>query len=194
MLKPAWRKNDRRAHILIISFSLLAFSLIVLLGRVKLDVDPGFDIHIFASLNAVINSVVAILLVVGLIAIRRRQYRLHKKLMVSAMLLSVLFLVSYVCHHLLAGDTRFGDVDHNGIVTEEEKSAVGTARIIYYVLLGTHIPLAGIILPFILYTAYRSLIGEYDRHRKLARITWPVWFYVAISGVLVFLMISPYYE
>ena len=194
MLKPAWRKNDRRAHILIISFSLLAFSLIVLLGRVKLDVDPGFDIHIFASLNAVINSVVAILLVVGLIAIRRRQYRLHKKLMVSAMLLSVLFLVSYVCHHLLAGDTRFGDVDHNGIVTEEEKSAVGTARIIYYVLLGTHIPLAGIILPFILYTAYRSLIGEYDRHRKLARITWPVWFYVAISGVLVFLMISQYYE
>ena len=193
MLKPTWRKNDRKAHILIISFSLLAFALIVLLGRVKLDVDPGFDIHIFASLNAVINSVVAVLLIVGLVAIRRRQYRLHKKLMVSAMLLSILFLVSYVCHHLLAGDTRFGDVDHNGIVTDEEKAAVGTSRIIYYILLGTHIPLAGIILPFILYTAYRSLIGEYDRHRKLARITWPVWLYVAISGVAVFLMISPYY-
>ena len=193
MLKPAWRKTDRKAHILIISFSLLAFALIVLLGRVKLDVDPGFDIHIFASLNAVINSVVAILLIVGLIAIRRRQYRLHKKLMVSAMLLSILFLVSYVCHHLLAGDTRFGDVDHNGIVTDEEKAAVGASRMIYYILLGTHIPLAGIILPFILYTAYRSLIGEYDRHRKLARITWPVWLYVAISGVAVFLMISPYY-
>ena len=64
---------------------------------------------------------------------------------------------------------------------------------IYYILLGTHIPLAGIILPFILFTAYRALIGEFGRHKKLVRITWPVWFYVAVTGVVVYLMISPYY-
>ena len=66
-------------------------------------------------------------------------------------------------------------------------------RIVYYVLLLTHIPLAGIILPFILFTAFRALTGDYDKHKKLARVTWPVWFYVAVSGVLVYLLIEPYY-
>ena len=94
---------------------------------------------------------------------------------------------------MLAGDTRFGDINHDGIVTEAEKSGAGSLRIIYYIILGTHIPLAGLILPFILFTAYRALIGEYPEHKKLARITWPVWFYVAITGVAVYLMISPYY-
>jgi putative membrane protein len=113
--------------------------------------------------------------------------------MISAMILSVLFLVRYICHHLFAGESRFGDVNHDGIVTELEKAAVGTTRIIYYILLGTHIPLAAIILPFILFTAYRGLTGEFIKHKKLARITWPIWFYVAVTGVIVYLMISPYY-
>jgi putative membrane protein len=69
----------------------------------------------------------------------------------------------------------------------------GNVRMIYYIILLTHIPLAGIILPFILFTAYRSLIGEYERHKKLARFTWPIWFYVAVTGVIVYLMIEPYY-
>ena len=193
MLQPAWKKNDRKAHVLILGFSFIAFALIVVLGRVKLDVDTGFDIHVFATINAVINSTVAILLVAALVAIKRKHYLLHKRLMMAAMILSILFLLSYVAHHLLAGDTRFGDADHDGIVTDIEKEAAGSKRIIYYILLGTHIPLAGIILPFILYTAYRSMIGEYVRHRKLGRITWLIWLYVAISGVVVYLMISPYY-
>lgn len=193
MLQPTWKKDDRKAHIIILGFSLVAFALIVILGRVKLDYDPGFDIHIFAAINAIINSTVTILLVSALIAVKRKNYLLHKKLMMTAMILSILFLVSYICHHLLAGDTRFGDLNGDGLVTDAEKEQAGTIRIIYYVLLGTHIPLAGIILPFILYTVYRSMIGEYERHRKLARITWPIWLYVAISGVAVYLLISPYY-
>ena len=75
-----------------------------------------------------------------------------------------------------------------------EKAAVGSSRIIYYIILGTHIPLAGIILPFILFSAYRAMTGEFDKHKKLVRITWPVWFYVAITGVVVYWMISPYYN
>jgi putative membrane protein len=193
MLQPTWKKDDRKAHIIILGFSLVAFALIVILGRVKLDYDPGFDIHIFAAINAIINSTVTILLVSALIAVKRKNYLLHKKLMMTAMILSILFLVSYICHHLLAGDTRFGDLNGDGLVTDAEKEQAGTIRIIYYILLGTHIPLAGIILPFILYTVYRSMIGEYERHRKLARITWPIWLYVAISGVAVYLLISPYY-
>jgi putative membrane protein len=102
--------------------------------------------------------------------------------------------VSYICHHLLAGDTKFGDINHDGILSDEEKSTAGSLRMLYYFILLTHIPLAAIILPFILFTAYRALIGEYEQHKKLTRITWPVWFYVAVTGVVVYLMISPYYN
>lgn len=193
MLLPVWKKNDRRAYWLIISFSVVVFTAVVLLSKVKLDVDPGFDVHYFALVNAMINSWVAIILIFALVAVKRKQYSLHKRLMLVAMVLSVLFLVSYICHHLLAGDTRFGDLDHNGLVSEEEKHAAGSRRILYYIILGTHIPLAGLILPFILFSAYRGLIGEYAEHKKLARITWPVWLYVAISGVVVYYMIRPYY-
>ena len=193
MLQAAWKKNDKKANRLIIGFSLVVFTAVVLLGRIKLDLDPGFDVHIFAAANAVIKSVVALCLVAALIAVKSKRYVLHRNIMMTAMLLSVLFLVSYICHHLLAGETRFGDSNHDGLVDAAEKAATGNSRIIYYIILGTHIPLAGIILPFILFSAYRALIGEFPRHKKLARITWPVWFYVALTGVLVYLMISPYY-
>lgn len=193
MLEPLIKKNDRKARTSIILVSVIVFAAIVILGRVKLDIETGFDVHIFAKANAVINSIVACLLVIGLIAVKGKNYKLHRNIMITAIMLSVLFLISYIGHHLLAGETRFGDTNHDGVVTELEKSVTGNSRIMYYILLGTHIPLAGIILPFILFTAYRGLTGEYTRHRKLARITWPVWFYVAVSGVLVYWMISPFY-
>jgi putative membrane protein len=194
MLQAAWKKNDKKARLLIFTFSAIVFTAVVVLSRVKLNVDLGFDVHLFAQTNAIINSCVAILLIIALVAVKNKNYTLHKNLMMTAMLLSVLFLVSYICHHLFAGETRFGDVNHDGIVTDVEKAAVGSSRIIYYIILGTHIPLAGIILPFILFSAYRALTGEFDKHKKLVRITWPVWFYVAVTGVVVYWMISPYYN
>ncbi len=193
MLQATWTPNDKKARVLIIAFSFIVFTAIVLLSRFKLNVNLGFDVHYFAALNAMLNSGVAILLILALIAVKWGKYLLHRNLMLFAMFLSILFLVSYICHHLFAGETRFGDIDHNGLISEEEKSAAGSARIIYYILLGTHIPLAGIILPFILFTAYRGLTADFAKHKKLARITWPIWFYVAVSGVVVYLMISPYY-
>lgn len=194
MLRTVWKKNDKKARTLIFLFSAIVFAAVVLLGRVKLNVQTGFDVHVFALINAIINSCVAVLLLAGLFAIKAKKQVLHKNIMMTAMLLSVLFLLSYICHHLLAGETRFGDADHNGVVTELEKAAVGNSRMIYYIILGTHIPLAGIILPFILFSAYRALTGEFDKHKKLVRITWPVWFYVAVTGVVVYRMISPYYH
>lgn len=186
-------KNDRKARILIFSFSVIVFILISALGKYKLNVDLGFDEHIFAKANAVINSVVAVLLLAGLFCARTKRYTTHKKIMLTAMALSVLFLLSYVLHHLFAGEARFGDTNHDGIVSEAEKVAAGSVRYFYYVLLSTHILLAGIVLPFILFTAYRALINENAAHRKLAKVTWPIWFYVAVTGPLVYLMISPYY-
>lgn len=193
MLPPVWKKNDRKASVLIITFSLIVFAAVTALTRVKLDVNLGFDEHWFARINAMINSVVSVLLIVAMIAVKSRKYQAHKKIMLIAMILSILFLVSYICHHLFAGETRFGDLNHDGLVDELEKAQAGFLRYVYFFILITHIPLAGIILPFILFTAYRSLIGEYERHKKLGRITWPVWLYVAITGVIVYFMISPYY-
>lgn len=186
-------KNDRKARILIFSFSFVVFLLISALGKYKLNVNLGFDEHIFAKANAVINSVVSVLLLAGLFSARTKQFTRHRNIMLTAMALSVLFLLSYVLHHLFAGEARFGDANHDDIVSAAEKTAAGSIRYFYYILLGTHILLAGIVLPFILFTAYRALINENAAHRKLAKITWPIWFYVALTGPVVYLMISPYY-
>ena len=193
MLPPVLAKNDKKATWLILVFSVIVFVAVSVLTRVKLEVDLGFDVHFFAKLNAIINSMVSLLLLAGLMVVRQGKYQLHKRIMITALVLSVIFLVSYICHHLLAGETKFGDINHDGIVSDGEKALAGSKRIFYFIILSTHIPLAGIILPFVLYTAYRALIGEWPKHIKLARITWPIWLYVSVTGVLVYLLISPYY-
>jgi len=179
MLRAAWKKNDKKAKTLILIFSAIVFIAITALSQVKLEVDLGFDLHLFAKANAIINSCVAVLLVAALVAVKAKNYRLHRNIMFVAMFLSILFLVSYICHHLFTGSTKFG--------------GEGIEKTIYFIILFTHIPLAGIILPFILFSAYRGLTGEFDKHKKLVRITWPIWFYVAVTGVVVYWMISPYY-
>ena len=178
MLAP-WKRNDRKARLLIYSFSIIVFLAVIALSRIQLKTDLGFDVHIFAKLNAIINSIVALLLVAGLVAVKTRKFILHKRIMLFAVCLSVLFLISYIFHHLLAGETKFGGTE---------------LKTLYYIVLGTHIPLAGIILPFILFTVYRAMTGDFEKHKKLVRITWPVWFYVAVTGVIVYFLISPYYS
>src|SRR4051812_5268318 len=129
MLAATWRKNDKKATILIILFSVIVFAAVSVLGRVTLNVDIGFNPHIFAKTNAIINSVVAILLLCGLVAVKTKHFLLHKRIMLAAMFLSILFLVSYICHHLFAGEARYGDVDHDGILSDLEKTNAGKARI-----------------------------------------------------------------
>ena len=194
MLTPAIQKNDKRANWLIIIFSVVVFGVVSALGGLPhLKVDLGFDVHLFAAFNAVVNSLVSILLIAALWLVKQRKYTLHRNVMYTAMVLSILFLVSYIAHHLLAGETRFGDADHDGLVSAAELAKVGGVRTFYFILLSTHILLAAIILPFILYTAYRAMTGEFAKHKKLAKYTWPLWLYVSITGVVVYLMISPYY-
>jgi putative membrane protein len=193
MLQPAIQKNDRKANILIAVFSIVVFAVIVLLGKLKFNITTSFDVHVFALFNACINSVVAILLIAALWQVKQKNYATHRNLMYVAMVLSILFLISYIAHHLLAGDSKFGDVNHDAIVDEAEKAAAGSLRYIYFVILITHILLASLILPFILFTAYRGLTGEWEKHRKLAKYTWPLWLYVAVTGPIVYLMIKPYY-
>jgi putative membrane protein len=179
MLAPIIKKNDKQARLLILVASFVVFAAIAVLSKFKLIVHWGFDVHIFALFNAIINSAVSVLLIAALIAVKNKSYVLHKNLMITAIILSILFLISYIAHHLLAGETTF--------------KGAGNIRYFYYIILATHIFLATIILPFILFTAYRALTGEFAKHKKLARYTWPLWLYVSVTGVLVYLLISPYY-
>lgn len=195
MLQPVLEKNDRKASILIITVSVIVFAAVTVLGKYNLDgkVDLPFDKHIFALINAVINATVSLLLLAGLIAVKNKNWELHKKIMLAAMLLSILFLLSYVCHHLFAGETVYGETDGLPGLSDGERAAAGSMRTTYLIILITHIPLAGLVLPFILFAAYRALIGEYTKHKRLVRFVWPIWFYVAITGVLIYWMIRPYY-
>ncbi len=194
MLQASLKKNDRNAHILIWIFSAIVFALILYTERIKLDVELPFNPHVFATLSATVNSAVAILLVVALYYVKQKKYELHKKLMMATMVLSIFFLVFYIAHHLFSGPTLYGDLNLDGIVSPDEITTAGVSRTIYRILIATHIVLAGIIMPFVLYTAYRALIGEYSVHKKIARWTFPIWLYVAVTGVIVYLMISPYYS
>jgi len=180
MLSAIIKKNDKQAKLLIGVFSFVVFAAVVLLSNFKLTVNLGFNVHLFAAFNAIVNTIIAILLIAALVAVKTKHYLSHKKLMITALILSVLFLVSYIAHHLLAGETKF--------------EGTGSIKVIYLFILFTHIFLAAIILPFILFTAYRALTAEFLLHKKLARYTWPLWLYVAVTGPVVYLFISPYYQ
>lgn len=182
MLKPLIKSNDRLAYILIALLSIIVFAVVAALGFFKnfVGTDIGFSPHYFATANACINSIVTILLLVALYFVKTKNYTAHRNVMFAAMILSALFLVSYILHHLLTYDTHYG--------------GEGALKYIYYFILMTHIPLAAIILPFILLTTYRALTGNYAQHARVARITFPIWLYVSITGVLVYIFISPYYS
>lgn len=196
MLKPMIEKNDRKAKILIFTSSFIVFALVTVLGKYNLagKVDLSFDEHIFAMINALINSTVGLLLIAGLLTVKNKNFEIHKRIMITAMILSVFFLLSYVAHHLFAGETAYGETDGIKGLSDAERAAAGTMRSFYLLLLLTHIPLAGLVMPFILFAAYRALTGEYDKHKRLVRFVWPIWFYVAISGVIIYSMIEPYYS
>ncbi len=182
MLTPVLKKNDKQANLLIWIVSLVVFAAVCFLTNVKVltGLNLGFNVHILALCNAIINGTVSVLLIWALFAVKNKNYALHKSLMFVAIFLSVLFLVTYIGHHLLANETKFGG-PHDAFY------------FFYLFILITHIILATIILPFILFTAYRALTGEYRQHKKLAKFTWPLWLYVSITGVLVYVLISPYY-
>ena len=194
MMPSGLMMNDKQAKLLIGIFSAIVFIAVTFLSKFTLNVALPFDKHVFALCNALLNTGVCILLIAALVAVKNKNFLLHKNLMLLAMLLSVLFLVTYIAHHLFAGEARFGDANFDGVVSPEEAALVGNSRPFYLILLTTHIILAATSLPFILFTAYRGLTGEYEDHKRKAKRMWPIWFYVAATGPLVYWMIKPYYN
>lgn len=157
------------------------------------DMEAGFNVQILPLLHAVLNSATAVLLLGSLFFIKRGQIKAHKVTNLIAVALSLLFLVSYVTYHFFTESTKYGDINHDHIVDAVEKAAVSGSAGIYYFILLTHIPLAAAIVPLVLFTLLRGFQSDIQRHKKIARYTWPIWFYVAVTGVIVYVMISPYY-
>lgn len=150
-------------------------------------------IYTLPKLNAFLNSSVFVLLLAGFYFIKNGNIRFHRACMLAAFIFSSVFLVSYVIYHYSAPETRYGDINHDGILQDAEKAAAGSIRYIYYILLASHIILATIIVPLALVTLFRIFNLQTEKHKKIARITLPIWLYVSITGVIVYLMISPFY-
>lgn len=165
---------------LIIIISAVVPALVAALYFISIPaINPGFDIRIFPKINAVLNSCATLFLLAGFYFIKRKKINAHRFSMVGAIILSAIFLLSYVTYHSMAESTAFG--------------GEGAVRYIYYFILITHIILAALILPLILITFARALMGDFMKHRKIARWTLPLWLYVTVTGVIVYFMISPYY-
>lgn len=144
-------------------------------------------------LNGAINSLTTVILILGFIFIKIGNREYHKTAMISALTLGIIFLVSYITYHWHVPSTIFGDINNDGILDDSEAIIVQMSRNVYIPLLLGHILLAVISVPLILTTFYFALSGKFEKHKKIVRFTLPVWLIVSISGVIVYLMISPYY-
>lgn len=195
MNNPETPSVETKFNKFIIAVSILIPVVVAILFNVKLK-DFGFDVEPLSFLPPIyagINALTALVLVVAVIAIKNGKQKRHEKLMTFAICLSVLFLVMYVAYHMTADSTKFGDVNHDGLLSAEELAEVGSLRGVYFFILLSHILLSIAIIPLVLVTYVRALAERFDRHRKIAKITFPLWLYVAVTGVVVYLMISPYY-
>jgi len=153
----------------------------------------SFDVTAFPGINATLNSLTALCLISALVAIKNKNIVVHRAFMSTAFVLSSCFLVLYVLYHFQGAATKYGDLNHDGLLSELEIAAAGTMRMVYFVILISHIVLAAICLPFILFSFYYSLSGQIDKHRKLVKYSFPIWLFVAVSGVVVYFLISPFY-
>ena len=172
---------EKKYSKLIVAVSIIIPVVVAILFGVKLK-DFGINVEPLSFLPpiyATTNGITAIVLVWAVIAIKNGKRKLHERLMTFAIALSVAFLVMYVAYHMTADSTKFG--------------GEGVIRYAYFIILITHILLSIAIIPLVLITYVRALAQRFDRHKKIAKITFPLWLYVAVTGVVVYLMISPYY-
>lgn len=168
--------DDKKYNKLIVVLSIAIPVVVAILFGVKIDAElPVFLPPIYACVNAA----TALVLVFAFIAIQNKKVKLHETLMKFAIGLSLLFLVMYVAYHMTSDSTKYG--------------GEGFIRVVYYFILITHILLSVVVIPFVLITYVRAITNNIEKHRKIAKITFPLWLYVAVSGVVVFIMISPYY-
>lgn len=183
------KKLNRIAWVLTVA----VLGLVGMMRRVKIPMPEGVDLGFLPPFHATLNALTAVVLLVALYFIKQKKIQQHRNAIYVAIALSVLFLLSYVAYHFTTPETLFGDANHDGVLSELEKTAIGGTRTFYLVLLLSHIALAAGIFPFILFTFIRAYTNQIDRHRKMARWVFPLWLYVAITGPVCYFMLIPYY-
>ena len=190
------KQNDKTVFKIVLGVSILVCLIIVVLNQKLIPVPDSFPRFIYKLplVNAILNGSCSVLLIISLWAIKKRNIQLHKKLNLTAFILSALFIITYVTAHYFIPDTIFGDVDHNHYLDDAERAAVSGTRTPYLVLLLSHIFLAVVILPLVLLSFYYGLKDDRVKHKKVTRFSYPIWLYVTITGVIVYVMISPYYN
>ncbi len=173
--------------------TIAVLGLVGMMRRIKIPVPESLDLGFLPPFHATLNALTAVVLLVALYFIKQKKVQQHRNAIYVAIVLSVLFLLSYVAYHFTTPETLFGDSNHDGVVNEAEKAAVSGIRPFYLVLLLSHIALAAGIFPFILFTFIRAYTNQIERHRKMARWVFPLWLYVAITGPICYFMLIPYY-
>ncbi|BDB51882.1 DUF420 domain-containing protein [Flavobacterium ammonificans] len=172
---------DKKYNTLIVFVSVLIPIVVAILFTVKLK-DFGFEVEPLSFLPpiyATINGITAVVLVAAVLAIKKGNRKVHERLMTFAIALSLAFLVMYVAYHMTSDSTKFG--------------GEGWIKFVYFFILISHILLSIAVIPLVLFTYVRALAAKFDQHKKIAKITFPIWLYVAVTGVVVYLMIAPYY-
>ncbi len=190
------KMSDKLILRLVTGVSIFVFLVVVILNRkiIPVTIETPDFVYFLPKLNAIINGTCSLLLLVSLYFIKNKNILAHKKVNILTFALSSVFLVSYIVYHYFAPEAKFGDTNHDGILSATEISNVDNLRYVYYVILITHIVLAAAVLPLILLSFYKGLQMQVEKHRKLVRWSFPIWLYVTTTGVFVYLMISPYYN
>lgn len=174
-------------------FTAIVLLLVGAMRRVKIPLPKGWDVSFLPPFHAGVNALTAVVLLLALYFIKQKNIVAHRRAIYVAMSLSVLFLLSYVAYHFTTPETIYGDVDGNGRLDDGELAAVGSARTAYLVLLLSHIVLAAVSLPLILFTFIRGFTDQVERHRRMARWVFPLWLYVAVTGPVCYWMLRPFY-
>lgn len=190
------KQNDKTVFRIVLLVSIAICMVVVVLNQKLIPVPDTFPAFIYKLplVNAILNGSCSILLILSLWAIKKKNIRLHKRLNLTAFLLSALFIVCYVTAHYFIPDTVFGDIDHSHYLDEAERAKVSGIRPVYLVILLTHIFLAVIVLPLVLLSFYYGLKDDRTKHKKITRFSYPIWLYVTVTGVIVYALISPYYN
>ena len=183
----------RKLKVAVWIISAAVLSLVVLMREVKIPLPDGISLSFLPTLHAILTTVAAISLVTALVAIKKGKALLHQRWIYAAMICSLLFLLSYVTYHFTTPETIYGDVNGDGQMSEVELREAGIMRSVYLLILLSHIVLAAISLPFILLTFCYAFTNHFTKHKKLSRKLFPVWLYVAVTGPVVYLLLSPYY-
>ena len=181
---------EKKYKPLVIVLSIVIPLVVAVLFNVSVD---GIDLTFLPPIYATINGITAILLIAAVILIKKGKRDLHQKLMTVAIICSVLFLLMYVAYHMTTPSTVYGDLDGDGERNIKESAQVGSSLAIYTVVLLSHIFLSLTVLPLVMMTYLKGWGNNIKSHRKWAKLTFPIWLYVAITGVVVYFMISPYY-